>query len=96
MAKINLSNLAKLAKVIFGLEGSQSLECRTGNRGVMGSNPASAGATSLRNFGNSAYPTLPVSFAGDTKSRQSLLSVSMPGEVNDPTMCNLSGIPQLR
>ena len=28
----------------------------------------------LRNFGNSVYPTLPVSFGGDTKSRRSLLS----------------------
>ena len=37
-----------------------------------GSNPAAA--TSLRNFGNSVYPALPVSFGGDTKSRQSLLS----------------------
>ena len=37
-----------------------------------GSNPATV--TSLRNFGNSAYPALPVSFGGDTKSRRSLLS----------------------
>ena len=37
-----------------------------------GSNPATA--TSLRNFGNSVYPALPVSFGGDTKSRRSLLS----------------------
>ena len=37
-----------------------------------GSNPAAA--TSLRNFGNSIYPALPVSFGGDTKSRRSLLS----------------------
>ena len=29
-----------------------------------GSNPAAA--TSLRNFGNSVYPALPVSFGGDT------------------------------
>ncbi len=29
---------------------------------------------SLRNFGNSVYPALPVSFGGDTKSRRSLLS----------------------
>ena len=28
----------------------------------------------LRNFGNSVYPALPVSFGGDTKSRRSLLS----------------------
>ena len=37
-----------------------------------GSNPATV--TSLRNFGNSVYPALPVSFGGDTKSRRSLLS----------------------
>ena len=30
-----------------------------------GSNPATV--TSLRNFGNSVYPALPVSFGGDTK-----------------------------
>ena len=30
--------------------------------------------TSLRNFGNSVYPALLVSFGGDTKSRRSLLS----------------------
>ena len=30
--------------------------------------------TSLRNFGNSVYPALPVSFEGDTKSRRSLPS----------------------
>ena len=33
-----------------------------------------ATVTSLRNFGNSVYPALPVSFGGDTKSRRSLLS----------------------
>ena len=32
-----------------------------------------AAATSLRNFGNSVYPALPVSFRGDTKRRRSLL-----------------------
>ena len=49
-----------------------------------GSNPAVA--TSLRNFGNSVYPALPVSFGGDTKSRRSLIYlVSMPGEVKDST-----------
>ena len=34
----------------------------------------SAAATSLRNFGNSVYPSLPVSFRGDIKSRRSFLS----------------------
>ena len=48
---------------------------------VLGSNTT---ATSLRNFGNSVYPTFPVYFGGDTKSRR-LLLLSMPGEVKDPT-----------
>ena len=30
--------------------------------------------TLLRNFGNSGYPALPVSFGGDTQSRGSLVS----------------------
>ena len=50
---------------------AQWLECRTGDRVVLGSNPA--GGTSLRNFGNSVYPTLPVYFGGYTKSRRSLV-----------------------
>ena len=33
-----------------------------------------AAATSLRNFDNSVYPALPVSFGEDTKSRRPLLS----------------------
>ena len=45
----------------------------TGDRTVRGSNPT-AENFSLRNFGNSVYPALPVSFGGDTKSRRSLLS----------------------
>ena len=44
-----------------------------GDRTVRGSNPT-AENFSLRNFGNSVYPALPVSFGGDTKSRRSLLS----------------------
>ena len=48
------------------------LERWTGDRVVLGSNPA--GGISLRNFGNSVYPALPVSFGRDTKSRRSLLS----------------------
>ena len=48
------------------------LEHRTGDPVVLGSNPA--GAASLQNFGNAVYPTLPLSFGGDTKYRQSLLS----------------------
>ena len=49
------------------------LERWTGDRTVQGSNPT-AENFSLRNFGNSVYPALPVSFGGDTKSRRSLLS----------------------
>ena len=44
----------------------------TGDLVVLGSNPAAA--TSLRNFGNSVFPALPVYFGGDTQSRRSLLS----------------------
>ena len=64
-----------------GQEGQwpSGLECRTGDRVVLGSSPA--GGTSLRNFGNSVYPTLPVSFGGDTKSHM----MPMPGEGKDPT-----------
>ena len=59
------------------------LEHWTGDRVVLGSNPDAA--TSLRNFGNSVYPTLPVSFGGDTKSRWSLLSgVCARGKKNTP------------
>ena len=36
---------------------------------------------SLRNFGNSVYPALPVSFGGDTKAVGPFYLVSMPGEV---------------
>ena len=49
------------------------LERWTGDRTVRGSNPT-AENFSLRNFGNSVYPALPVYFGGDTKSRRSLLS----------------------
>ena len=48
--------------------GGSAVERRTGDRVVLGSNPA--GCTSLRNFGNSVYPI----FVGDTKSHRSLLS----------------------
>ena len=48
------------------------LERWTGDLVVLGSNPAEA--TSLRIFGNSVYPALPVSFGGDTNSHRSLLS----------------------
>ena len=54
------------------MQWPSGLERRTGDRLVLGSSPA--GGTSLRNFGNSVHPALPVSFGGDTKSRRSLLS----------------------
>ena len=45
---------------------AQWLEPRTGDRGVLKkSNPAAA--TSLRNFGKSVYPNLPMAIGGDTK-----------------------------
>ena len=56
-----------------GARRPSGLERWTGDRVVQGSNPAAA-TYSLRNFGNSVYPALSVSFGGDTKSRRSLLS----------------------
>ena len=50
---------------------AQWLEHRTGDQGVLGSNP---GRATSELCGNSVYPALPVSFGGDTKSRWSLLS----------------------
>ena len=46
----------------------------TGDRTVPAGFDPPGGKPSLRNFGNSVYPTLPVSFGGDTKSHRSLLS----------------------
>ena len=57
----------------MGARWPSGLERWTGDRTVRGSNPT-AENFSLRNFGNSVYPALPVSFGGDTKSRRSLLS----------------------
>ena len=48
------------------------LERWTGDRVVLGSNPTDS--TSIRNFGNSVYPALPVHFGGDSKSCRFLLS----------------------
>ena len=52
-------------------------------------------ATSLRNFGNSVYPGLPVTFGGDTKSCRSLLfgiyaRGSKRSHQSALEMCNLS------
>ena len=62
----------------------------------MGSNPAAV--TSLRNFDNSVYPSMPVSFGGNTKSRPSLLSgvYARGSKISHPSaleMCNLSWTP---
>ena len=56
------------------IRGARWLVHRTGGRGlrILVEPP--------RNFGNSIYPTLPVSFGGDTKGRWSLRE-----EVKDPT-----------
>ena len=59
------------------------LERRNGDHVVLCSNPAAA--TSLRNFDNSVYPALPVSFGGDTKTVGPFYLVSIPGEVKYST-----------
>ena len=64
--------LSRPALRSVGARWPSGLERGTGDRVVLGSNPAAA--TSLRKFGNSVYPALPVSFGGDTKSHRSLLS----------------------
>ena len=50
---------------------------------VLGSN--SAAATSLRNFGNSVYSALPVSFGQTLTTVGPFYLVSMPGDVKYPT-----------
>ena len=72
------------------------LERWTGDWVVLGWNPTAA--TSLRNFGNSVYPALPVSFEGDNKIRRSLLSGvyargSKRSHQSALQMCNLSWTP---
>ena len=64
----------KISEKGLGARWPSGLGHWTGHRVrvVLGSNPAAA--TLLRNFGNSVYPALPVSFGGDTKSRRFLLS----------------------
>ena len=57
---------------MWGAQWPSGLEHWTGDRVVLGSNPAAA--TSLWNFGNSVYPALKVSFGRDTEKRRSLLS----------------------
>ena len=50
---------------------AQWLYRRTGDRVILGLNPAAA--TSLWNFGTFVYPALPVFFGGDSKIRCSFL-----------------------
>ena len=46
------------------------------------------GRTLLRNFGSCVYPSVPVSFEGDSKSHRShLTQVSMPGKVKGHHKC---------
>ena len=52
--------ISNVKDILAGGAVAQWLECRTGGRGVLGSNPA--GDNSRRNFGNSVHPTFPVSF----------------------------------
>ena len=59
---------------------------------MLGSNPA--GGTSFRNVGNSVYPTLPVSFRGNSKKRWSFLS-GLYARGRKISMCNLPWTPPL-
>ena len=90
----------KIPHVIYvmGARWPNGLERWTGDRVVLGSNPAAA--TSRRNFGNSVYPSLTVSFGGVAKSRRSLLYVaydrgSKISHQSALEMCNLSWTPPL-
>ena len=79
-----------------GERSPSGLDHWTGDRVVLGLNPAAA--ISLQNFGNSIYPALPVSFGGDNKSCQSLLSGvyargSKRSHQSALEMCNLSWTP---
>ena len=58
--KIFLLNIGHTINVGGEVRWPSGLEHWTGDRVVLGSNPAAA--TSHRNFGNSDYPALPVCF----------------------------------
>ena len=61
---------------------SSGLERWTGDRVVLGSNPAAP--TSLRTFSNSVYPALPMSFGGDSLKAVGpfcLVFMPLPGEM---------------
>ena len=71
----------------------------TGDQVTLGSNAAAA--TTLRNFGNSVYPALPVDFGGDNKSRRFLLyggyaRGSKRSDQSALELCNLSWTPHSR
>ena len=59
-----LDDFRHVQRTAGGGRWQSGLKRLTGDRFVLSSNPAAA--TPLRNFGNSAYPALPVSFGGDT------------------------------
>ena len=90
IVSVRLTILIDIDIVILGFRGGRwpsGLERWLGlatGRSRPGSNPTSENV-SLRNFGNSIYPALPVSFGGDTNSRGSFYLVSMSGKVKDPT-----------
>ena len=91
-------NIYVFKKWLKGARWPRGLERWTGDRVVLGSNPAAA--TSFRNFGNSVYPALPVSFGGDTKSRRFFLSgvYARGSKISHQSaleMCNLSWIRPL-
>ena len=71
---------------ISDMRWPSGLELWTGDRVVQGSNLSAA--TSFRNFGNSIYPALPVSFGGYTNIRRSLLSgIYARGSKKIPPVC---------
>ena len=79
-----------------GARWPSGLERWTGDRMILGSNPATA--TLFRNFDNSVCPALPVSFGGDTKSCRFLLygvyaRGSQRSHQSALEMCNLSWTP---
>ena len=98
-SKVVFSFLSKKTIVIERTSRWPSgLEHWTADQVVLGPNPAMA--ASLRNFGNSVYPALPVSFGGDTKGRRSFLSgVYVSGSKRSHQsaleMCNLLWTPPL-
>ena len=58
-----LDDFRHVQRTAGGGRWQSGLKRLSGDRFVLSSNPAAA--TPLRNFGNSAYPALPVSFGGD-------------------------------